>query len=218
MVARGLKELNEDVAYVGGATVGLHIEDHGAPAIRTSDDVDCVVEITSQSDYHKLEKHLSQLGFRRPPIENTAPICRWLYGGISVDFMPTKEHILGFRNRWYGEGLKHATPYRLPDGPTIRIFTLPFLIATKIEAFWDRGQGDFMASSDMEDIVAVLDGAIKVKEKMMASTKSVKTYLRNHFTKFILNPLFLESLEGHLADPRRAEHVKAILTELVHSL
>jgi len=38
-------------------------------------------------------------------------------------------------------------PVRLPDGQEIRIFSLPYLIASKLEAFKDRGHDDFMGSS-----------------------------------------------------------------------
>jgi len=49
IVARGLRDLKEEVVFVGGATVGLHITDPAAPEVRLSKDVDCVVEITTRS-------------------------------------------------------------------------------------------------------------------------------------------------------------------------
>ena len=214
-VARGLKELKDKTAFVGGATIGLHIDDLAAPAIRLTDDVDCVVEVASRLAFNKLEEHLSTLGFKHPPMGEAAPICRRVYRGIRVDFMPADEEILGFKNRWFSEGLKKAADYRLPDGQAIKIFPLPFLLASKIEAFLDRGKGDFMSSSDMEDIVAVLDGAGDAKNKILAAPKEVKEYLKKHFEQFLENELFLESLEGHVRNSTRAERVKTLLREIV---
>ncbi len=217
MVARGLKELKDKVAFVGGATIGLHIDDPGAPQIRLSDDIDCVVEVTGRVDFYKLDEKLSELGFKHPTLGQSGSICRRVYNGILVDFMPTDENILGFNNRWYSGGLKNATNHLLPDGQTIRIFTLPFLLASKTEAFLDRGKGDFVASPDIEDIVAILDGAGQAKTSILAAPKEVKEYLKNHFSLFLKNESFIESLEGHVTSPVRAKRVKNLLIEIVNS-
>ena len=36
--------------------------------------------------------------------------------------------------------------------------TGPFFIATKLEAFKGRGKGEFFGSSDLEDLISVVDG------------------------------------------------------------
>jgi len=47
---------------------------------------------------------------------------------------------------------------RLPSGRYICLITAPVFIATKLEAFHDRGGGDFLVSHDLEDVVTVIDG------------------------------------------------------------
>ncbi|MBP9127723.1 MAG: nucleotidyl transferase AbiEii/AbiGii toxin family protein [Elusimicrobia bacterium] len=217
-VAQGLKTLREPMAFVGGATVGLHIDDPAAPTIRLSDDVDCVVEVASQLDFHKLEQHLTALGFKHPPIEVEGPLCRRIFAGILVDFMPTDGKILGFKNRWYSEGLKNAVPYRLPNGQTIRIFSLPYLLATKIEAFLGRGNKDYYSSSDVEDIVSILDGSMHVSDHISEAPHKVKKYLQDHFARFVSDRSFLESLERHTLSPDRAKRIINLLGHLAGSL
>jgi len=46
----------------------------------------------------------------------------------------------------------------LLSGRIISLIAAPVFIATKLEAFHDRGGGDFLASHDLEDIVTVVDG------------------------------------------------------------
>jgi predicted nucleotidyltransferase len=215
-VARGLGPLKKDAVFVGGATIELYIAGQAGLKIRPTDDVDCVVEVVSRAEYHKLEERLRELGFKHPMAEK-APICRWKYEGILVDVMPIEGKILGFSNRWYPEGFETSVLTKLPDGQEIRIFALPYLIASKLEAFKDRGNGDFMGSTDLEDIVAVLDGAPDFQEQIERASEPLKAYLREGFEEFIRDERFLDALEGHLPPAGRQERVsraRAIIEKL----
>jgi hypothetical protein len=115
------------------------------------------VEIASRGDYYRLSESLRDLDFTEDASED-APVCRWLIDGIAVDVMPTDEEILGFSNQWYPQALRLATTMEIAEKMAIRVVTGPYFLATKIEAFYSRGKGDFIASHDMEDIVTLLDG------------------------------------------------------------
>jgi len=71
--------------------------------------------------------------------------------------MPDDEKILGFSNIWYRPGIENKIKVDL-DGESISIFSLPYFLASKFEAFENRGKSDPRLSSDLEDIVIVLDG------------------------------------------------------------
>jgi hypothetical protein len=86
----------------------------------------------------------------------------------------------------------------LPDGQEIAIFTLPHFLASKVEAFLGRGKGDFYGSEDVEDIIAVIDGAEDVREKVLAGPETVRAYLREQFAVLLRNELFEQSVAGHL--------------------
>lgn len=216
VVAKGLQGLKERVVFVGGATIELYVSS-SSPEGRATDDVDCVVEMTSRVDFYALEEELRRLGFKHP-LSERAPICRWEYSGIPVDVMPTDGKILGFNNRWYADGMANARAAELPDGQKIEIFSVPYLLASKIEAFSDRGHGDFLGSRDMEDIITVLDGCPSVGEEIGSAPSAVRDFLARRFAELLGNSDFIDSLHGHLEaiQPRtgRAGKLLALLRDL----
>jgi len=213
VVARGLRDLKEQVVFVGGATVDLYVTDLGGEPLRATDDVDCVIEITSRGAYRALEEKLRALKFTHPIDEARPPICRWRYSGILVDIMPTDEAVLGFSNRWYPDGMAHAEKRTLPDGQEIAIFSLPYFLASKIEAFAGRGKNDFYGSQDIEDIVTVIDRADDLEDRVRGAPKAVKTYIGKKFSSLVRDELFVQSVTGHLGPgvgPGRVERVLAV--------
>jgi hypothetical protein len=58
VVAKGLGDLKEKVAFVGGATIGLYLSDSGTAGSRPTDDVDCVVAAAGHAKYYELEERL----------------------------------------------------------------------------------------------------------------------------------------------------------------
>lgn len=217
VVARGLRDLKDQVVFVGGATVDLYLADIGGEAMRATDDVDCVINIGTREDYRALEEKLRGLGFRHPLEETQPPICRWKFMGITVDVMPTDAAVLGFSNRWYTEGMANAQTRELPDGQSIKILTLPYFLATKIEAFLGRGKGDFYGSPDIEDIITVLDRADGVVAAITSAPAAVKAYLEEKLRSLLKNEVFVQSITGHLGPGTgkgRVDRIEQMLEEL----
>jgi predicted nucleotidyltransferase len=126
-----------------------------AEQVRPTTDVDMVVEIATYAEYAELEEHLRKLGFRNDV--SSGVICRYTVDGLTVDILPTGKNVLGFHNRWYVEGFRDSMAYDIGDQETIRIFSPPYFLASKIDAFNDRGHNDGRSSSDFEDIVYILN-------------------------------------------------------------
>ena len=179
-VARVLSQVRTTIVFTGGATIFLYLDEVAAPDIRPTDDVDCVVEITSRAEYYNFSNLLRTLGLQETT-EAGAPLCRWQYEGISIDVMPCDESVLGFSNRWYKPGIANSIRYQLPSGRQILIFSTPYLLASKIEAFIGRGGGNFYFSSDIEDIVALLDGRSSLFEEVQQADDEVKAFLSGWF-------------------------------------
>ena len=196
-VAERLGELRDQVVFLGGAATALLITDSAAPDVRATIDVDLIVEIASRGDYYRFAEALSSHGFAEHLGED-APVCRWRVDGITVDVMPTSAEILGFSNRWYSRAMQTATAMMIADSLTIRVVTAPYFIATKLDAFWSRGKGDFMASHDLEDIIALLDGRQEIAEEVPLADSEVRRFLSGTFEKFLSDSRFLEALPGHL--------------------
>jgi predicted nucleotidyltransferase len=198
VVAQGLKGLKEKVVFVGGATIDLFITDPAAPGARATVDVDCVVELARLGKYYALEEELRALGFQHPTEENP-PLCRWMFCGIKVDVMPTEGAVLGFSNRWYRDGVTKAEQVVLPNGERVQVLSAPYLLASKLEAFRDRGREDFQASKDLEDVIALLDGYTEAEAKITAAPADVRQYLQVELARLLADERFLLSLEGHLS-------------------
>ena len=197
-VARRLGPLLDKVVFVGGCAAGLLVTDEAVPDVRATVDVDMIVEVISRADYHRIEKRLRELGFSQSIEDDTPIICRWEIDDIKVDVMPTDESILGFSNRWYSDAIKTAQEIQLEDDLTIRLLTAPYFLATKLEAFRGRGQGDYLASHDIEDIITVIDGRPELIDEILASRHELRQYLATEFTKEMGSDDFREAIPGHL--------------------
>ncbi|MGA8515021.1 MAG: hypothetical protein WB821_09645 [Burkholderiaceae bacterium] len=196
------KPMLDKLVFVGGSVAGLLITDPMQPAIRPTDDVDLVVQVTGRQGFYALEDDLRALGFVNDTSSN-APICRWRCGGIMVDVVPSDKAILGFANRWYPLGLHTAQPITLPSGVEITAINAPCFCATKLEAFADRGitssgEPDFLGSHDLGDLIAVVDGRSTLLAEIAQSTAELREYLAQRASQLIQNPKFIRSVDGHV--------------------
>jgi predicted nucleotidyltransferase len=192
LAAKALKDLCQSLVFVGGCVTGILITDETRPPVRATQDVDLIAELASKVDLYRLQDELRSLGFKEDP----EVYCRWRFGNLKVDVMATEESVMNFTNRWYAEAVTTSTEVTLPDGASIRQITAPYFIATKLEAFHDRGQGDYM-SHDMEDIINVIDGRPEIISEIESSADSVRLYLREEFDDLLADSTFVDSLRGH---------------------
>ena len=209
-----LGALADEMVFIGGCATGLLITDRGAPAIRTTIDVDVLVEVSSLGGYYSLAEKLRKLGFSED-MRPEAPICRWIANELVLDVMPTDSEILGFGNQWYSPAFHAATRVSLPSGAPIRILPAPYFVATKFEAFKGRGDEDYLTSRDMEDIISVFDGRVEVVDDIQQTDRSLNTYLKEQIGVLLNNRYFLEALPGHLPpDPVSQERLELILERM----
>jgi predicted nucleotidyltransferase len=196
-VAEALGELKDEVVFVGGAVVDLFITDPAAPRPRFTQDVDVVVEVTTYGAWAEVGERLRALGFREDRREG-APLCRWLIEDVVVDVMPALERVLGFTNRWYRQARTQSEDRDLQGGVRIRVVTAPLFVATKIEAFRSRGRGDFVASHDLEDIIAVVDGRPALADEVKRAPALIRRFLASTIALWLDDPDFLAAVPGHL--------------------
>ncbi len=216
VVNAALKKVSEKFVFVGGATTALYLRENALETVRPTDDVDCVIELISLIDFYALEKKLRVFGFVN---SHQGPICRFTYCGILVDIMPTDPKILGFSNNWYTDGIQNAIEVKLPNKEKIKIFSEAYFLASKLEAFKGRGKNNFRDSSDIEDVVTVLEACPDLWIRLEQASIKVKTYLQNEFKKLLSNDLFIESLSAHLSGgvnrQERADRVEQLLRDFV---
>lgn len=214
LIAQALGELREQLVFVGGCAVDLLLTDTAAAPSRVTYDVDLVARVTALTAYHQLEDEFAKLGFKRD-LSADAPICRWRFGNLEVDLMPEDTRILGFANRWYPLAMESAQVVALPSGTPIRLIAAPVFIATKFEAFADRGQSDLLGSHDLEDIVNVLDGRPEIFGEIAASPVELRRYLADKCDELLVMPKFTDALHGMIfPDESLAERVQLLLERL----
>ncbi|GAV20525.1 hypothetical protein MMIC_P1494 [Mariprofundus micogutta] len=211
LAADGLRPFLDEIVFVGGCATGLLISDSAAPPTRETKDVDVIVEVASLHDYHRLAEKLRNRGFREDLSEG-APMCRWVFGAVTVDVMPTDAAILGFSNRWYSEAIANAINISLPAGIVIRLAAAPWFLATKLEAFYGRGNRDNMASHDLEDLIAVLDGRESVVHEVEQSG-TVGRYLAGEFSRLLALEAFHDALPCHLPSDAASQMRATIVIE-----
>jgi hypothetical protein len=213
-VAERLGPLRPKVVFLGGSATGFHITDEAEPEIRATKDVDIIVEVASIVGYHKIEKTLRELGFFQNMQEDD-PICRWYIDDVMVDVMPTDENILGFSNRWYLPAIKNSVTIELGPNLEIQIVTAPYFIGTKLEAFFGRGRGDYLASHDMEDIINFINGRVEILEDIKNSEPDLKDFISKSLQGFLEDELFLEALPGHLLPDHASQSRRSIILERI---
>jgi predicted nucleotidyltransferase len=211
IVVSRLDRLCEELVFVGGCATGLLVTDLARPPVRATKDVDLVAEVTSVTSYYALHSELKARGFAEDKKVN----CRWRLGDLKVDIMPLDPKILGFTNRWYPQAVMEAMPYRLPSGSAIRLVPPAVFIATKLEAFYGRGKGDYGVSHDMEDIITVIDGRPELLTEIASADSELRQYLADEIEDLLGNPSFTDTLGYHFAgDAANQARVPEVLRRL----
>lgn len=195
VVAKGLGDFLPQVMFVGGTLPVFYVDPEFYREARPTEDVDCIVEVTSRLEMHKLEESLRERGFQNSP----ELIVRWIYQGIVVDIMPLDEKIFGFSNYWYKEAFLCPREEVLSEGIACKILSLPYFLATKFEAIEDRGGEDLRTSKDLEDVVFVVNGCRDVVQEVLSSNFVLQKFLSEESKKLLKNPLFHELLEVNLS-------------------
>jgi predicted nucleotidyltransferase len=162
---------------------------------RSTKDVDVIVPVVTYSEYAALEERLRLAGFNHDTSEG-APICRWLVDGCRVDIMPEGPANLGMNTRWFPEVLQQALKTDLGQGCSANVVTPPLFLATKLEAFNDRGKDDYYASHDLEDIITLVDGRATIVQEVAAATADIREFIASEFAKILRHPDFGETLPG----------------------
>lgn len=188
-------ELLKEVAFVGGCTTGLMLDDpFSMEQVRHTEDVDLIVHVVGRVAWYSLQEQLRKKGFREK--FDDSPICAMRLGELSVDFMPDDPTILGFCNRWYGDALRTAVDYPLNESIVIRLVQPAYFIATKFEAYLGRGQNDALGSRDIEDVLTLIDGRTTIVDDIKAAPINVQLYMSEQFHKLLNDRNFEFAVNG----------------------
>ena len=193
-IAEALKDIKQEMVFVGGAIISLYTDDHAADEIRPTQDVDMTINILNLGHWEEVQKKLSELGFQPDPFGHA--ICSYKYNDIPVDIMATEDGPLGPSNRWYKVGFKNLWNVKVKD-QEIKILSAPCYLATKFEAFKNRGN-DYRTSHDIEDIIYVLDNRIDIVSEITEGEPSILLFIREQLQIIINKGILKEVLVSHI--------------------
>lgn len=212
-VAARFDPLGMKFVFIGGSVLSLLVDNPRIASIRPTKDVDVVFEVLTHLDYTKLEERLIALHFKNDTSEG-APRCRWIIDDIKVDVLPARDEYGLWGGQWMEEALRSAA-VRTIQGRDIQVITPPCFLAAKMEAFADRGAGDFLASHDFEDLVTVIEGRAALLSELFTANPALTQYVAQTVAAWLRNDDFLYAIPGHFSNRRgRMEPFLARLREI----
>ena len=144
-------------------------------------------------------------------------ICRFRFEELLVDVMSTVSVGWAPSNRWFSPGFQRAIEYNLED-VVIKILPLPYFLASKMDAFFDRGIQDLYGSQDFEDILYIFNYTSTLEQQVLSADNEVKMHLIECIKNILNNDKILSIIPGHLyydtAD-ERFEMIKSRLKTII---
>lgn len=213
VVARRMERIAVPFAFLGGAVMWVLVDHPELTQFRRTKDVDVVVAVVTYHQFAALEERLRRAGFQHD-VSPGAPIFRWIVEGCRVDIMPQAPANLGMNTRWFPEALSLSIPHPLGDGCVANVVSPPLFLATKLEAFNDRGKSDYYASHDLEDIVTLVDGRAAIAQDVASAAANIRRFISSEFAKITTHPDFSDALHGHMTERERIPLVRNRFTTI----
>jgi predicted nucleotidyltransferase len=191
-------DLLERVVFLGGATIGLWITDPTARAPRVTYDVDVVAEVVTLGAYEAFQTDLRRQGFREDV--DSGVMSRWRAGDgdLIVDVVPADPRLAGFGGVWLERAAEASVDRELPSRRVIRVVPPAHLVATKLEAFADRGDSDPLASKDFEDLALLVDGRHELLGEVAEAPEELRRFIADAIRDLIALRDFEYGVEGAL--------------------
>jgi hypothetical protein len=111
-----------------------------------------------------------------------------------------------------------AVQTELEPGLKLRHLSAPYFLATKFEAFNDRGNNDVYASHDLVDILTVIEGRAELGEELASAPAELRHHVAACVATLLNNSDFNNALGGLLSQPNREPLVRARLQHIAQLL
>jgi hypothetical protein len=76
-----------------------------------------------------------------------------------------------------------------------------------------RGDGDYLASHDLEDIITVIDGRTEIINEILGAPDDVRKYISGKIAGLLENRQFLDALPGYLLPDEASQGQMKILMD-----
>jgi hypothetical protein len=91
-------------------------------------------------------------------------------------------------------------------------------IATKLVAFADRGKGDYLASHDLEDLIAVIDGRAAIIEEIASAPAALRSFVVSSLRRINHASEFQEALPGFLPSDSASQRRLPLLRKRLETI
>ena len=194
-VAIGLAALKDAAVFVGGAIVSLYADDAAVAEIRITEDIDVAFQVKNYPHEVALNETLQRQKFNPDP--HSKSIVRHTFQGIPVDIITDgKDSPFNGTNKWYHYGFNDIRRVAV-NGQEIQLFSPAIFIATKFEAFKDRGR-DYRTSRDIEDILYVMQNNSSIVSEILNTHKDVLLFIREELIKIVSHSSSDEILSANM--------------------
>lgn len=197
-------DILKSIVFIGGATVSLHFDKASTLDVRSTRDVDFLVDVVSPVQYQKICQKIADCGFKQlvePSPYGDDFICRYTSanGRLIIDILPVDTTMLGWEaSAWFAETVQQAEEHVLPNGVCILRATPVNLVATKLEAYLSRGQQDLLASKDAADIINLFAGRNALVTEIIAAHPDKRCFIQESMTLLHKNRNFAYLLQSEL--------------------
>ena len=212
-IRTALGPVAEELVFTGGRVVQEYFVVPALDGPRVTLDADAICQARTYVEYEALGTRLRARGFTQTA-DRAAPPYRWRKDELLLDVVPADGDVLGFTNQWYREGLSSAEDVTLARGLRIRILSAPYFVASKLEAFQGRGEGDAQSSHDIEDIVAVLATRPTLTEEMENAVGPVGRWVALQLEEVLPQARRRELVSGHLPPTAPADLVDVVVRRI----
>jgi hypothetical protein len=159
------------------------------------DAVFVVVDVATLGAFYGIEKRLRKAGHAP---DAHGPIGRWRIHGVPVDLIPASSAVLGFTNRWYRQLVDTALLLEVASDLEVRVATAEMFLATKLEAFLDRGAQDPTMSHDLTDIVSLVNGRIELVEEVRRLPPDARAFVQRVVSDLVADSQIAFVIHAHL--------------------
>lgn len=88
--------------------------------------------------------------------------------------------------------------HRLSNGIEAKVISPIYFIATKTEAFRNRGKDDYRSSHDFEDIVNLVNGRAELVEEMKSADPKVRNAMREYWLPRLDSGNLIGAVQEHM--------------------
>jgi hypothetical protein len=96
---------------------------------------------------------------------------------------------IGFVNRWYKEALACSMDCQVDTTTTIRIFSAVYFVASKLEAYHNRGKEDCRFDNDFADVIYIVANRDCFVEELQTAPDKVQNFIVKSIKELVVKDI-----------------------------